>query len=66
MNEVIKKELIQKIFFKFHSESFIYNVLSALKTDEEGKAMIKYLDTVEKPSKVDIEEKMIEIRGLLK
>ncbi len=66
MSEAIKKELIQLIFQKFHSESFIYNVLSGLKTDEEGQKMIDYLKQTESPTKTDVEEKMISIRGLIK
>lgn len=66
MSEATKKELIQLVFQKFHSESFIYNVLSGLKTDEEGQAMIEYLQQTESPTKTDVEEKMISIRGLIK
>ncbi len=66
MSEAIKKELIQLVFQKFHSESFIYNVLSGLKTDEEGQKMIDYLKQTESPTKTDVEEKMISIRGLIK
>ena len=64
MNEEIQKELIQKVFSKFHSESFIYNVLSSLRDDSQRKKLIQYLDDNDKLSKTDVEIQMMRIKGL--
>ena len=64
MSEEIQKELIQKVFSKFHSESFIYNVLSSLRDDSQRQKLIQYLDDNDVLSKTDVEIQMMRIKGL--
>lgn len=62
MSNEIQKELIQKLFALFHSENYIYSVLSALKEDDERKQLINFLSDAVNPSKTDVEVKIMSIR----
>ncbi|MDD3185920.1 MAG: hypothetical protein PHT76_11545 [Anaerostipes sp.] len=60
MNE-IDKQLIEKLVSVKKKEKFIKHVFCMLKTEEQKKQMIQYIDFNDNLSEMDVMEKMLNI-----
>lgn len=64
-NSPILREFVKKVFLATKNENYTACCLESIKTEENAKAIIDYIDQAEHISLSDIEVKIMELTGLI-